>query len=97
MTETIALPITLSDEDGDGGVDDWYLPSAFYYDGTTTDPAVSGNRQLLIWDDSGTTNGTIDTGESFTMIPVTLQVHQDLDNTLRTINIDASRDLNRTW
>lgn len=74
--------------------DDWHVPSAFAYDAATPNPAMSGTRQLVIWNDINANVGDevdqVDSGEDHIVIPLTLHVHKDLDNTLRFLTIDAA-------
>ncbi len=78
----------LTDEDGDGSLDDWYRPNAFVYDETTTDPAVAGTRLLLVWQDADGNNEP-DSGEQGILLPFDLGVHNDPGNDLRTVTLDA--------
>ncbi|MBM9536572.1 prepilin-type N-terminal cleavage/methylation domain-containing protein [Desulfobulbus alkaliphilus] len=80
LTEILTAPDDLPD--------DWHVPSAFTYDATTDPPAISGTRQLVIWDDTNN-NNQVDSDEDHIVIPLTLHVHKDLDNTLRYLTIDA--------
>ncbi|MCB2218408.1 MAG: hypothetical protein KQH59_20300 [Desulfobulbaceae bacterium] len=79
----------LTDEGGDGFLDDWYLPSAFVYDETTDPPAVSGTRQLVLWTDSDG-DGIPDTDEEGIILPFDLRVQADLAGGLRTVRVDAA-------
>lgn len=74
----LLVPTLLTDEDGDGSLDDWAQGDgtagdpAFNYDDTTTETAVSGARYLVFWNDSDD-DGEIDSGENYHAIihPVT--------------------------
>ena len=79
----------LTDEDGDGNVDDWYRPAAFVYDETTPDPAIAGSRQLLIWNDADG-DDTPDGGENGIILVVDLRVQHGLGNEHRTVTIDTA-------
>jgi len=81
---------TLTDEDGDSGVDDWRLASPFQYDGATLPPALAGTRQLLVWQESDG-NDALDSGEDHLLLPFTLHVHKDLDNpAMRNLTVDTA-------
>ncbi len=58
----------LSDEDGDTLADDWARGGpapgqAFLYDDLSADPAITGSRRLVIWDDNDADN-QVDIGEN---------------------------------
>lgn len=95
-TTEVLTASSLSDEDDDGDENDWALTSGFAYDADSDPPAISGNRQLIVWNDSDS-DGALSSGEAYVMVPVTLYVSQDLNTTLRTITIDTDTDLTQSW
>lgn len=77
-----AAPL-LTDEDGDGFSDDWTVggtapQQAFRFDNTTTDSAVTGTRQLVIWNDANG-NNLVDSGEGHYPVNYNLVTHNGLE------------------
>jgi len=92
LSVVAAAPTALTDEDGDGTAADWRLTHSptFFFSNLTSEQAISGDRTLVLWEDTVTANDRIDSGEEYVTLPVTLHVYKDtnLTWTLDTTTLD---------
>ncbi len=83
LTKVASAPSALTDEDSDGSTDDWRAtPSpSFVFTNLTGEQAITGDRTLVLWEDTVAANNLIDSGETYATLPLTLHVYKDTNLT----------------